>query len=369
LDDQHAGPHEPTPPTGGPDRPSHTHPIASDAGPPADNGTPTSAQQAEGLGVALGPAVTAACGEHLGEIEWFQSPWQRSGSATGRSVWRDNGTERRAMVKVPVGYREWFWTTRINERSAEAGERCPVPRVLAGGLDLDGYDIAWLVEERVEGAPGAARMSTDDIDRMMDAAARFHAIAPLAAPVVDGKDATGRGPDGPIRRDWHKLLAAARRGAEDNPIPDQDRWLRAIDALAADLARFAEPWEARPIDTWCHGDLHPGNIIRREPANDHEADCMLLDLALVHAGNWIEDALALERLYWGREHLLDGIDLVERLREARRRHGLSGDDPGGHIARARRVLMAATSPAALARFSDPVYLKAALEVLERGLRG
>lgn len=376
MNDHHAGPHEAASDPG--DR--HTpHPLqteqvqpeqvqpeqGSDA--PGGNGAVESAERAQILGVALGPALTAACGEHLGEIEWFRSPWQRSGSATGRSVWRENGSERRVVVKVPVGYREWFWTTRINERSAEAGEPCPVPRVMAHGLELDGYDMAWLVEERVDGRPGSARMTPDDVDRMMDAAARFHAIAPVATPIPDGKDGSGRGPDGPIRRDWHKLLAAARRGAEDNPIADQDRWLRAIDALAGDLARFTEPWEARPIDTWCHGDLHPGNLIRREAAADHAADCMLLDLALVHAGHWIEDALALERLYWGREHLLGGIDPVERLGSARRRHGLGSDDPGGQLARARRALMAATSPAALSRFSDPVYLDAALGVLERSV--
>lgn len=374
MDDRHARPQEParTTPDAPPARPG-AEPTDQRDGPgqeaarPFTLAEPPSADQAQSLGVALGPAVVNACEGRLSDIEWFRSPWQRSGSATGRGVWRQDGSERRVMVKVPVGYREWFWTTRLNTCSAETGRPCPVPRVLAHGLELDGYDIAWLVEERLDGRPGSARMDPDEVDRIMDAAARFHAIAPHAAPLADGKDQTGRGPDGPIRRDWAKLLASARRGAQDNPIPGRDRWLRAIAALEPVLDRFTGPWERRPIDTWCHGDLHPGNVIRREAAEDHEADCMLLDLALVHAGSWIEDALDLERLYWGRRHLLGGVDPLERLAEARRRHGLESRDPGGRIAAARRVLMAATSPAALTRFSDPVYLDAALSVLEQGL--
>ncbi|MEM0983343.1 MAG: phosphotransferase [Planctomycetota bacterium] len=320
-----------------------------------------SVAEAESLGCNLGPSVQKECEGRIGEIEWFKAPWQRSGAATGRTLWNENGETVRAVVKVPVGYREWFWTTQINRHSEEAGEHCPVPRVLAGGTELNGYDVAWLVVERIKGKPSPGRMSEAQVGLMLDAAARFHAIAAHVKPISEGP--------APVHRDWSKLLASARRAAEDNPIPEQHRWLRGIDRVIADLDRFETAWEARPIDTWCHGDLHPGNVICLGKTPGKPRDCMLLDLALVHAGHWLEDALYVERLYWGREHLLDGVDPVEHLVQARLGHGLATSGDVAEIAAARRVLMAVTSPAALARFGDPVYLEAALDRLERGLAG
>lgn len=63
-------------------------------------------------------------------------------------------------------------------------------------------------------------------------------------------------------------------------------------------------WESRPRDTWCHGDLHPGNAMRRDLGNGQRGRCVLLDLAFVHPGHWVEDAVYIERQFWARPSCL-----------------------------------------------------------------
>ena len=91
----------------------------------------------------------------------------------------------------------------------------------------------------------------------------------------------------------------------------------------------------------------------------------MIDLARVAPGCWIEDALYLERLCWGREDTLCGVDPVTTLAQARHALGLPADAEDLALADVRRVLMAATSPAFSRTQGDPLYLKAALERLER----
>ncbi len=57
---------------------------------------------------------------------------------------------------------------------------------------------------------------------------------------------------------------------------------------------------------------------------DGRHGCVLVDLALVHPGHWVEDALYLERQYWGHSDLLKGVkpaSELARLRQAWPRHG------------------------------------------------
>jgi hypothetical protein len=92
-----------------------------------------------------------------------------------------------------------------------------------------------------------------------------------------------------------------------------------------------------------------------------------VDLALVHPGHWLEDALYLERQYWGHTELLHGIKPVSLIAKYRRERGLPTDENYADLAVVRRVLMAACAPALVDREGNPKYLHAALEVIERFL--
>jgi hypothetical protein len=326
----------------------------------------TTRREVESLGVSLGPALHDACGDRLGDIEWFQSPWQKSGAATGRTYWRlPNGRVIDAIVKVPVGYREYYWSTRLGEvdpmwwESSEC-ERLPVPRMLASGTELGGYDVAWLVEEKVAGKPVSRNLDADSLEQVFLAAARFHAHTREIRPAERSERAG--------EPDWRKLLDRSRTRCRDNEIAEMDDWLRAIDGVDRVLPALVDRWHTRPMDTWCHGDLHPGNVMLREGcmqatsrANASDRRCgVLIDFSLVHPGHWVEDALYLERMYWGREDRLQGVEPLRCLAEHRLLLGLHADGVDDELADVRRLLMGVTSPAFLNHENDPVYLAAAL---------
>jgi hypothetical protein len=92
-----------------------------------------------------------------------------------------------------------------------------------------------------------------------------------------------------------------------------------------------------------------------------------VDLALVHPGNWVEDALYLERQYWGHSELLHGVKPLSTLAKFRRERGLPTDECYADLATVRRVLMAACAPALIEREGNPKYLHAALDLIERFL--
>jgi len=352
---------------------------ASPLPPPGEDDGPHSLREVGGLGESLGPALHDECGDKLGDIEWFSTPWQRSGASTGYTHWRlPDGSVIDGIVKVPVGYREWYWSTKLGEtdpmwyRSPEA-EHLPVPRVLASGTELGGYDVAWLVVERVAGSSLKSELESGvgpraALERLFQAAARFHAAAGAVREPTDE--------DGPARRDWAGMIERSARAVRDNPVPEGQRWGGMIERVGASLDGLVSRWRSRPMRTWCHGDLHPGNVLTRPSgvagarsgagvAEDRQ-EAVLIDLGLVHAGYWVEDALYLERLFWGRTELLGGADPVTLLGEARSGIGLEGDvTAASAMAEVRRVLMAATSPAFLSQEGDPAYLGSALDRLER----
>lgn len=347
-----------------PGSPDNSNAEPSPPGPVRTPGpTYTTRAEVEALGVSLGPAMHDACGDRLGDIEWFRSPWQRSGAATGFTTWRlPNGQIIDAVVKVPVGYTEYFWTTRLGEVDPMwwDSERCrhlPVPRVLASGTELGGYDVAWVVIERVSGGPISGEMTSHNLDRLFAAAALFHKLTREERPAAKARPRS--------MPDWPALLDRAAVSCVDNRLEHRERWLRAIEAVRRGLPRLVEIWNARTMDTWCHGDLHPGNVIIRCDKTCPEDRCgVLIDLALVHPGHWVEDALYLERMYWGRESQLGGVEPVEALARHRLSLGLHADDLDHKIADARRVLMGVTSPAFLNQERSPTYLEAAIRRVE-----
>ncbi|MAY73731.1 MAG: hypothetical protein CMJ31_03225 [Phycisphaerae bacterium] len=350
-----------------PSAPSPSTRLAITSDTPSPGPSPQAVQTLASLGASLGPILHEACGDRLGDIEWFNSPWQRSGSSTGRTWWRlPSGEVIPAIVKAPVGYREWFWTTRLGEADPmmwdhDGDHALPVPRVLSSGLELGGYDLAWLVVERIPDHPLSKGMTRPSLDQLFRAAARFHRLA------ADIQDPTKADP--PPERRWTKLFERSRESLVDNKVENASGWTRALDAVDARLPMLVERWAARPMNTWCHGDLHPGNVmVRPETTDGLEASGVLIDLGLVHPGHWIEDALYLERLHWGREEMLCGLRPLLSLAQRRSELGFPAmSDEDARLAGIRRVLMAATSPAFLAEEGDPRYLAAALRHIETGL--
>jgi len=306
------------------------------------------------LASALGPIICDACAPSLATIEWFRSTWQRSGAATGRSVWtRRDGREIPAIVKLPVGPVEHRWTTllgRVDEGAWDESAALSTPRLLASGEVLGGYDLAWLVVERLDGPSLATTWDKRGLLDLIDAVASMQARAARSLPL------TGR----PKPVEWDRLLEKARAAIREQEIEHDQRWNDHLKRIQRHLPALVAEWEGRPIDSWCHGDVHAGNAMRR-----HDGSCVLIDLALVHPGHWTEDAVYLERQFWGRPDLLFGIDPIRQLDKARRRHGLDPGPDHKRIADAKRLLSAACAPAFLPLEGHPLYLAACLETLTR----
>lgn len=300
----------------------------------------------------LAPALRQACGERIGEIRWFQSDWQRGGAATGYAPYSGDNGETEVVIKLPVGPVEYRFTKALCDTAA------PTPRLAAHGEELAGYDLAWLVMERLPGDPLSLELHDEVLSDLAHAAAGFyghtHAVGPAGKPK--------KVPD------WSALLDKARDALRDHDVADSQRWKNAVKHVHRALPILVARWESRAITGWCHGDLHPGNAMRR-PENSPwgPACCVLLDLAEVHPGHWVEDAVYLERLYWARPEALHGAKPVKLLAKARKAAGLETCDDYAELANLRRTLVAACVPAFLQREGHPKYVAAALEVLERTL--
>lgn len=312
------------------------------------------------LGSALGPTLREVCDGRLGEIEWFRSTWQRSEAATGFATWRLGPQQTvPVMIKLPVGPHEHAWTRRlgaldIEDWNADHALACPAPRLAAAGEALAGYDLCWLVMERFDGHPLSSRVDADSLRALLDAAARFQQRAVAACRVQ-------RRPD---RADWAHLIDRSREVVGDGALELEQRWRQALKRVHRSLDKLADRWESRPCESWCHGDLHPGNAMWRT-LPDGSRRCCLIDLALVHAGHWVEDAAYLERLYWGHGDRLHGVDPVAVLGQARRALGLPVGTEAAELADIRRLLTAACVPCFLGLEGRPRYVKHALEVAER----
>jgi hypothetical protein len=316
------------------------------------------------LGQALGPTLCALCDGRLSDIRWFTATWQHGGAATGFATWRfPDGRTVPCVVKLPVGFGEYFWTKRLGLTSWHDWDRESVrglctPRVLAAGFELGAYDLAWIVMERFPGSPVGATPSRQCVWEIIETAAEFHAAAQAERPVEPER--------APASPDWQDLIARALPAVIDNELADTARWVRLLERTAEHAPRLCRRWDERPIDTWCHRDVHGRNAMRRaHPDGDEHGRCVLIDLALVSPGLWVEDALYLERLHWGHADRLFGIDPVAALARAREYLGLPVDPDDLALADVRRLLMAASVPAFLRTEADPVYLAAALDTLDR----
>jgi len=94
------------------------------------------------------------------------------------------------------------------------------------------------------------------------------------------------------------------------------------------------------------------------------AQVSLIDLAEVHAGHWVEDAVYLERQLWGHKSRLKASRPVHAMATARKALGMRVDDDFNSLVDIRRLLLAATAPAFMQSEGDPRYLAACLEQLQ-----
>lgn len=311
----------------------------------------------QALASELAPFLHEACKGRLGPIQWFRSTWQMGGAATGMSVWTlDEGRTVDVLVKLPVGFTEHFWTSHLGRwNPGDDHVLCSTPRVVASGDKLGGYDLAWIVVEKLSGGTLGSDIAKEQVLGLLEAACDFHHRAAEVKPVTDADRL-----DPP---DWGSLLERARDSVRENHIDQEQRWAEGLRKVHRGLGTLVDRWRRRPICTWCHGDLHPGNAMHRGPEQG-QGQIVLIDLALVHAGHWVEDAVYLERLYWGHEHLLHGVKPVSALAKLRRAHDLKTGDDYAEFANLRRLMMASCAPAFLAREGNPLYLEAALKVVE-----
>lgn len=327
---------------------------------------PTEHDDPAALARALEPALRASCGEHLvGEVEWFTATWQRGGSALGKACWADEGGELPVIIKLPVGGAELTWTRLLGEHGSDRdvvkGEvPHPTPRVLKAGSELGGYDLGWIVIEQLEGRTVGSDLSSVSLAGLIRAAVEFQKRAQDSEQREGGIH--GRTDD----RDWAAQIVLSRQAVRDNAFHEEQRWNEAIKHVQRVLPDVLDEWNLRPTSGWCHGDLHPGNALHMPGDGVHPDRCVLIDLGLVHRGHWVEDAVYLERVFWGHEDKLEGVEPVKAMRSERKRRGLRVHAGDGRLANIKRVLTAACVPARLAgEGGDAAYLHAALERLEK----
>lgn len=352
-----------------PSEPAPEPPPAAAAGPrPAPvqpehpDGLPTG--HPDSLAANLEPALRRATGGRLSAVAWFRSRWQRGGGSTGLATFATDQGDAPVVVKLPVGPTERRWTTALGQPAAAGDDHAPTPKVYASGDTINGYDLGWLVLERLPGSPLGADLDESAVRGLLRATAEWYRrAAAVASPLPAGPPA-GPAPAGP---DYERLIGKARDAAKHGEFPDAQRWNQALKAVSRALPVLLRRWNSRPINCWCHGDLHPGNAMRRAapPASREPAPCVLIDFALVHPGHWVEDALYLERVHWGRPAALCGVNCVSTLAAFRRELGLPADGDYGALANTKRVLAAAAAPSLLGREGNPKYMAHALDLLGR----
>ena len=304
------------------------------------------------FGPQLEPALQQACGGKLHDIRWFRTDWQHGGAATAIGAYECVPGEppREVVIKLPVGPKEYRFAVGLNATDA------PTPRIAAHGLEIGGWDLAWLVMERLPGTPLAAHLHKEVFDALTHAAAGFYRHACATWPVPAPSESFP----------YEELIHRSREQAKAGGVPESQSWTHTLHDVQKHLPSLLLKWRARPINAWCHGDLHAGNAMRRpEDSPWGKPGCVLFDFAEVHPGHWVEDAIYLERMYWGKPEALAEIKPVSLMARARRSEGLDTSGDYAMIANIRRVLMASCAPAFARHDGHPRYMHGALEILHK----
>ncbi|MEM0915228.1 MAG: phosphotransferase [Planctomycetota bacterium] len=293
----------------------------------------------------------------LGTVRAFRTEWQRGGALTGYAKWSSDGgtTSVDVVVKVPVPPCELFWLTALQDAGVEGAGL--VPRVHASGEAVGGYDLAWVVMEKIEHGPMGEAWGGAGVDAMLEAMAGFHAAAAPTAS-MHGK---------PAQRDWSAMIERSRQAASNGGLPDGQRWKSALKKAKKRAAQWQAAWDARSVAGWCHGDFHGANVMSRSAAPGGRG--VLIDFAQTRPGHWLEDAVYFEQQHWATPERLDGRQPCKRVAELRRAAGQEVDKQWVELAAALRAYFAIAAPQTLGRLHGEAHLAAALGVLERVAAG
>lgn len=305
------------------------------------------------LAASLLPHLVQACEDRLHDVIWFKADWQRGGAATGRAKWvESDGSSSEVIIKIPVRPRELVWLQRLQTDESDP----VVPTLHAGGTTLGGYDLAWIVIERIPFGPLGMRWHKDHIRRTCEAAARFIGEAD-AWPVIRSD----------VRlEDWSDMVAKSRESIRTNEPANRTTWSNCLRTLAQSIDELVDLWRDRSTDHWIHGDLHLANALSRQAMQS--GPVTLIDLAEVRPGHWLEDAVFLERQLWAMPDRLVSSKPVKAMVAARRSLGLPVEQNWQELAMIRRALLAGTAPFFMRSEGHPRFFKACLRELERSLK-
>lgn len=303
------------------------------------------------FGAMLAPVLLELCDGKLANLNWFRTDWQRGGALTGYATWADDTGEHDVVVKFPVPPKERRWLVQLSCDDV-------TPRVFAHGSELGGYDMAWVIMERLPHGPLGREWGKQGYELLAEAAANFYARAQLI-PMGDP----------PVPRDWAGLLKRSKQTISRDTIDNSQRWRKALKHSGKKLPGWLDTWNARDTGFWCHGDLHPGNAMSRTPApvpgTQANGSAVLIDLACVHPGHWVEDAIYLEHLYWAHPKSLHGTKPVKLIAKRLHDYNLTPGHNWPDLANIYRALLAMTAPANRHANLGPGHTAAALNMLER----
>ncbi len=300
----------------------------------------------QSLGDQFAALLRQTCDGRLGEINWFRTDWQRGGALTGYATYTADETQpRNVVVKLPVKPRERDWLLRLQSHENVA------PRLYAHGQTLGPYDIVWVVMECLPHGPLGPNWRGGEFDLLVEAAGRFYAATRHTPLSTEHNE-----------RDYPAIYELARKHLGRHDLRHEQRWKEALKRVHRKLDTWIREWRKRPIQDWCHGDLHLANAMARHAPP--EGPAVLLDLAEVHAGHWVEDAVYFEHLFWARPQRLAGRRLASMIAHERKRLGLTVHDDWPRYAQIKRALLAMSVPAMLDLDGGPHHVEASLHVLE-----
>jgi len=164
---------------------------------------------------------------------------------------------------------------------------------------------------------------------------------------------------------WEELVKQAQDSVRVNTVADGTKWKSTLKGLRHQLKPLVEEWRARPVEEWIHGDLHFANAMMR--SNEPDSPVVLIDLAEVRPGHWIEDAIFLERQLWARPERMKKYKPVKAIAKARKALGLTVEKHYPRLAMIKRALLAGTAPAFIRSEGQPEHFAACLTWLERAL--
>lgn len=304
------------------------------------------AESAHPFGEMLGPVLLSLCSGRLADLQWFRTDWQRGGALTGYATWTDDQQSTRpVVVKFPVPPNEKYWLVQLATHPI-------TPNLYAHGSELGGYDLAWVVMERLPHGPLASSQPHETFPPIAQAIASFYNAA-RSVPLGEPRP----------KRDWPAQLKQARDRICKVSIPNSQRWRKALKAAGKKLPAWLDAWHARDTGYWVHGDLHPGNAMSRDHGPDGPA--VLFDLASVRRGHWVEDAVYLEQLYWTHPNASQTNPPAKLIAKALKEHRLTPGDNWPQLANVYRALLAMSAPNQLNKPGGNAYAAAALHVLER----